>query len=324
METLAFLAKKTLSVFCYPLGTSLLLIAGGLLFWRGKPHRARVGLIVSIAGCVYLLIMSLPMTSFFLLRSLEADAGPYADPVELRRRGVQDIVTLGAEVVTDERTPADRMGYAIFRVMEGIRLVKAMPGARLIISAGSMPGRMSQVDAMAALPLQLGISKEALVLENRALDTEDEARLVARLVGDRPFGLVTTAFHMPRAIKWFRGFGLNPIPCPCEFKTHAPPPFYQWFFPGVGSLRDSTCAVHELAGASWQSIKLLFRRESATRREGGNRSFLRATAKCAVRDVLESRNFLKERLASGEFPEAGVPRDRRPCHFLKGQPRVFW
>ena len=258
MQTLAFLVKKTLAVACYPLGTSLFLIFAGLLLWRGKPRRARFAFFICLIGCVYLLIMSLPMTSFWLVRSLEDKAGPYANPEQLRLRGVRDIVVLGAEVVTDERSPADRMGNALFRVMEGIRLVKAIPGARLIISAGSIPGRVSQSEAMAVLPLELGISQESLVLETRAMDTEDEARLVADLVGDRPFGLVTTAFHIPRATTWFRACGLNPIPCPCEFKTHLPPAFYQWFHPGAGDLRNATFAFHEYIGTLWLRLKQTF------------------------------------------------------------------
>ncbi len=261
MQILAYLVKKTFSIFLYPLGASLFLILGGLVIRLVKPDRKRAGFFVSLIGAVYLLSMSLPMTSFFLIRSLEQMAGPYADPVELQRKGVREIVVLGAEVVTDDRSPADRMGNGIFRVMEGVRLVKAMPGTRLIISAGSVPGRRSQVDAMAALPLRLGVEREALVLENRALDTEDEARLIAGLVGNRPFGLVTTAFHMPRAMRWFRGLGLNPIPCPCEFKCHRAPPLYQWFYPGVGSLLMSTYAVHECLGSLWLSLKERFRGE---------------------------------------------------------------
>jgi uncharacterized SAM-binding protein YcdF (DUF218 family) len=108
---------------------------------------------------------------------------------------------------------------------------------------------------MADLPLELGVPKDALILETKAQDTEDEARLFAKIVKDRPFALVTSALHIPRSLKLFRSKGLRPIPCPCDFKTLIKPPMSQWIRISAGSLRYSEFAVHEYVGMLWYRLK---------------------------------------------------------------------
>jgi len=213
-----------------------------------------------VAGLTVLLLTSFPITGYLLTSALETEAGPYADPAELSRKGVKHIVVLGVELVTAERTPADRMGNFLFRVMEGVRLWKGIRGGVLVLSGGSLPGMSSDADAMAALPLELGIPRDALVLETRAWDTEDEARIFSRLVGQEPFALVTSALHIPRAMMHFRYLGLNPVPCPCELRTARPPAWYQWFWPSTDALLKSQNAIHEYLGRWWLLLKRVFRR----------------------------------------------------------------
>ncbi len=97
MSWLLFVAKKVVSAFIYPLGASLLLWLVGIICWRRRP-RSYAGPVLVTVGAVWLLVMSLPVTGFFLLHSLEAQAGQYADPIELSRNGVKYIVVLGGDL----------------------------------------------------------------------------------------------------------------------------------------------------------------------------------------------------------------------------------
>ena len=254
MDGLAFIAKKVVSIFFYPLGFSLLLLFAGIALWRLKPER-RAGFYLVAAGTILLLIMSFPVTGFLLMRPLEVEAGPYADPAELNQKGVRYIVVLGAERVTRDRTPADRFGGTLFRLMEGIRLWKQIPGSKLIVSGGAVPGATSDADAMAVLPVELGVPREAMVLETRAWDTEQEARIFAELVGDEPFALVTTARHIPRAMEHFHRLGLRPQAAPCDYQTRRWPSRRRWFLPNAGALCASQAAIHEYVGRLWLRLK---------------------------------------------------------------------
>lgn len=88
-----------------------------------------------------------------------------------------------------------------------------------MLSGGSGPGEQSEAQAMAALPSELGVPRENLLLETRAWDTLDEARIFGPLVGKEPFALVARAEHIARAMEIFEAYGLRPMPCPYDFLT---------------------------------------------------------------------------------------------------------
>jgi len=254
MNEIGFVVKKIVSAFCYPLGFSLVIMCLGIVLWRRKPG-SRWGFALTVAGLILLVVMSLPITGYLLMRPLEDQAGTYANPEDLGWQGVKYVVVLGAAIATSDVPPADRFGKGILRVMEGIRLWKEIPGSRLVLSGGSVPGRHSQKEAMAELPEQLGVPREALVVETRAMDTADEARLFAQLLGKKPFALVTSARHMSRAVQHFKAIGLSPISCPCDFATRLPPPVYSWFIPSESALSLSQHAIHNYVGSIWLFLK---------------------------------------------------------------------
>jgi uncharacterized SAM-binding protein YcdF (DUF218 family) len=256
METIGFFAKKIISIFAFPVGLGLVLIFLGLALSAFRSRR-RLGQVSILAGAILLLVMSSSLPGYFMLHRLEEEAGPYCSPDALARNGVRNVVVLGGAVVTKDSSPADRHEDALFRVMEGIRLFKGIRGSLLIISGGSTPLKSSDPEAMADLPLELGVPRRALVLETRAWDTLDEARLFADKLGNSPFALVTSASHMARATKIFRDRGLNPIPCPCNFKALETPPPHLWVLPTAEGLVRSTSGMHEYLGRLWIKLRSL-------------------------------------------------------------------
>ncbi|MFH1116232.1 MAG: ElyC/SanA/YdcF family protein [Pseudomonadota bacterium] len=257
MAEVGFFAKKIISAFCFPLGFSLLLIFGGLILAFRKPA-SRVRLVPIVIGAVSLLVMCFPISEFLLTRSLEAQAGHYADPEDLRRKGVEYVVVLSGSQVIADMTPADRWRCPILRVMEGVRLWKGIPGSRLVLSGGGSPASKSDAEAMAALPKELGVPESSLIFETRAWDTADEAKLLAEVVGDKPFALVTSARHLPRSMELFNKLGLQPIPCPCWFEATSRPEWYQWFLPDAEALRNAQYAIKEYLGWLWLRIRGVF------------------------------------------------------------------
>jgi len=214
---------------------------------------------MALAGSIWLLVMSLPITGFLLMRPLEIEAGGYGNPSELAKEGVRYIVVLSGDTVTGDSSPTDRWGHSILRVMEGIRLRQGIPNSILVLSGASSPGSQSQADAMATLPSQLGVPKQSLMLETRAWDTIDEAKLFAHVVGKEPFALVTSATHLPRSMEIFRNLGLKPLGCPCDFRTKKWPATERWFLPGAEGLLDSEYAIHEYLGRLWFMIRTVVR-----------------------------------------------------------------
>ena len=258
MEAFGFLVKKTISIAIYPLGWSLAFLVLGLLALYFRKSR-RLGSVLLTLGAVILLLFSLETTAFHLTHPLEKQAGSFQDPAELGRMGVKNVVVLGAELVEEGFPPAESWGLALRRVMEGIRLTKGIPDSKLILSGGAIPGRPSVADVMSRLPMEMGIPENRLVFNTSALDTEDEARRFSQITGKEPFALVTSAYHMPRALRLFRKYGSNPIACPCEFTTLREPFFYTKYFPSPSNLQGSQKAIHEYYGGWWLDLKEMLR-----------------------------------------------------------------
>jgi uncharacterized SAM-binding protein YcdF (DUF218 family) len=65
--------------------------------------------------------------------------------------------------------------------------------------------------------VRLGVRDDAIVLEERSLNTEDNALNTARIahrIGARRILLVTSSLHMPRAMTLFERTGLEVVPVP--------------------------------------------------------------------------------------------------------------
>jgi uncharacterized SAM-binding protein YcdF (DUF218 family) len=255
-----FILKKVVSLFLYPMGTSIILMVVGFVLSLVRPRRS-LGTVLTAVGLVYLIIMSMPATGRLLLTSLEEVAGSRCDPSALKDAGVRRIVVLAAFPVIDHRTPVDQWGpYAFARAMEGIRLSTNIPDSLLVLSGGSFAVCRSNEDALAELSVDIGIRSERLILETRAADTEDEVNFFAHIVGREPFALVTSAVHMPRSLYLFKSLGANPIPCPYDFRADWQPRHKLFrFVPNAGSLKDSQIAIHEHIGMLWLRLRNGFR-----------------------------------------------------------------
>jgi len=229
--------------------------------WILRPRR-RVGFILVLSGSLVLLVMSLPLTGSRLVRSLELKAGEYADPRELSRNDVKWIVVLGGDLRAGELSPADRVAYSsLVRVMEGIRLWKAMPKSKLVLSGGTYSTqKMTTGLGMALLARALGVPENAIVVESQSWDTQGEARHLKPILGKDKFALVTSAYHMRRSVLSFKRAGLDPIPAPADFMTKGGFQLgVRTFLPSPMALELSQTAIHEYLGTLWLTIMSLFR-----------------------------------------------------------------
>ncbi len=218
MDTLVFVLKKLVSRLLFPVGLVLVLGLAGVVLWLRKPRR-RLGPALVIAAGLILWALATPLVAGCLLAPLERMAGPYAQPQELARLGVRQVVVLAGSQRGAGLSPADRCGDSTtLRVLEGVRLWKGIKGARLVLSGGSFAQGPSAAQAMAALAVQVGVPPGAIRQETTSWDTDDQARILADKLGREPFALVTSASHLPRALRIFRAYGLNPYPAPADFQ----------------------------------------------------------------------------------------------------------
>jgi len=239
-----------LEVMVYPLGMSLALMGAGFVFLLlGRP---RFATLLGVSGFLWLWTWSTPVFSDLVRSSLE-QRYPELPVDEVPRADV--IVVLGGAMQHDADRPYPGVSSAADRYWHGARLYRAGRADQIIVSGGRTRGRgpgLTEAAAAALLMGDLGVPREAIVLETRALTTRGNAVNVAELLSQRPvesFLLVTSALHMRRAEAAFRRAGLDPIPVAADFEVrpasnHRP---RRWL-PSAAALAASSRAFHEYVG----------------------------------------------------------------------------
>ena len=137
---------------------------------------------------------------------------------------------------------ADRVWYAARLYHRGV-------ARRIIVSGGSLLVQKSgpavnEAAAMRQFLVDLGVPPEAIVSEGNSLNTLENIRNVRAMVGDARVALITSAYHMPRALKIARQGNLNVGAFPTDWRVppEARPSWDNW--------------VPSIAAMAWSSISL--------------------------------------------------------------------
>lgn len=254
MAETVFVLQKIIFRLLFPVGVTLTLCSMGLLLWS----RRIWSLTLIATGVAVLLIFSFPLTGFKLIGSIESQVPAYAQAHNLVRQGVRYVVVLSGSLNEGDLSAADRLGPSVLRLIEGVRLWKSIPDARLVVTGGPTPGvsrEMSIARALADMAMEMRVPRGAIVLEEKSWTTADQARFVKSIVGRAPFVLVTSAYHLPRSLLLFRMQGLDPIPAPCDFLAKRVYIDYETLMPQAYGLLLSQIAVKEYLATWWFLLK---------------------------------------------------------------------
>jgi uncharacterized SAM-binding protein YcdF (DUF218 family) len=218
--------KKFIGYWIAPVPACLALLVVGLLvlvFTR----RAKLGRILIAAGVLLLALFSNKTVSRWLIWPLETRYAAIPElsagaPVPPALAACRYVVVLGAG---NGNTPGlaalDQLSdSARGRVAEAVRLLRALPDARLLVSGPAEGRSLSHATKLEQAAVSLGIDRARIVRIETARDTEDESLAVRKLAGDAPVAVVTSAWHMPRAAALFRSAGVNALPCPADYSAH--------------------------------------------------------------------------------------------------------
>ena len=231
-----------------PAFTGLGLLGGALLYMLGY-RRSAVGV---FAGTGLLaLAFSTPFVADLLVHPLEWEARESAQRAE--PCCYHAIVILGGGVIP--ATPpaassphlvegADRVWYAAQLFHKGL--------APLIVTTGGRVGlpdeRSGETDAQATtrLLIDLGVPRESIVEENDSRNTIQNIANLYPIVGRQPVALVTSGYHMPRALRLARKYGLEASAFPTDwFTPWAARASWENWVPGVEAETMSTIAIRE-------------------------------------------------------------------------------
>ena len=197
-------------------------VLGALLTFTAWRRTAR-GLLLGAA--MALLVGGLMPVGDVLLRPLE-DRFPRAELERDPGRFAGVIVLGGAE---DNRAMGRRelaaLNEAAERYTEGVALSRRLPAVRLVFTGGSgaiLRDEPPEAAAAGRLFEALGVPVERIVLESQSRDTWENALFTHRLLQPKPgerWLLVTSAWHMPRAVGCFRKAGFEVEAWPVDYRT---------------------------------------------------------------------------------------------------------
>jgi uncharacterized SAM-binding protein YcdF (DUF218 family) len=257
-----YLLNKIVGGCLNPLVIGLVLvIVGGLCLWRSW-RKTGFGLLIGAVAWLW----STPMMYRWIGGSLEsewpvvkAEDAPVADA----------IVLLGGGMGSNTNVyPYAEMWNGADRVWHAARLYKAGK-APVVISSG-----VCERESTLPLLLDFGVPESAILIEDKARNTEENAKFVEKLIKNRvghieradekdtevhkpKVLLVTSAWHMKRSLMMFAKYAPNVecIPAACDFECIAAGTLeFGDFVPDPGAFECNCRYFHEWLGIVGYSL----------------------------------------------------------------------
>jgi uncharacterized SAM-binding protein YcdF (DUF218 family) len=152
--------------------------------------------------------------------------------------------------------PRDRLLLArdANRFTAGVHLYHAGRVPKLILTGGSaaiLGPRISESEVVHEFVRVYGVQPEDCLLEGSSRNTYENARNTAQLLANQPRArclLVTSAFHMPRAVACFRAQNLDVIPFPTDHRWRAEPIGWHDLVPDPDCIGEWRTLFKEWAG----------------------------------------------------------------------------
>jgi uncharacterized SAM-binding protein YcdF (DUF218 family) len=259
MTPLFFGLYKFVKYAVYPLSWVLGCFGFALLLaWLPYSPRRQRWLRLSMTTAMLLLFfLASPIVSYTFMTVLE-DRYPPVRPID---RHFDAIVVLGGGIRDSGslRPTIELGGESQQRTVCGVDLYQQGAARQIVMTGGGTrvfrgPGPKI-APAMKEWAVRLGVPAEAILIDDEARTTYENALGTKRVLGpSASIVLVTSAYHMPRAMALFKKQGFDVAPYACGF--HAKDRLSDdWdditlldFLPSSWALQRMTDAVDETAG----------------------------------------------------------------------------
>jgi uncharacterized SAM-binding protein YcdF (DUF218 family) len=245
-----FILSKVLGFFAIP---SNLTIGFGLLGIVLLGTRlAHLGGRLTVASVIALAVLGLSPLGNALIIPLEDRFPPWDDT-----RGAPDgIVVLGGGITADVSAARDdvALNEAGERVTATVALARRYPDARIVYSGGT--GALiyrggSEAASAVRIFESLGIPHARIVAEEQSRNTVENAVFSMLLAMPQPgerWLLVTSAYHMPRAMGIFHRAGFPVEAYPVDWRTRGPQDALRPFTTFGSGLERADTAAREWVG----------------------------------------------------------------------------
>jgi uncharacterized SAM-binding protein YcdF (DUF218 family) len=264
-----FSVSKIGWVFLTPSNALVFALIAALALLR-FPRTARWGRRIGIAAATILAMVTVLPVGDALLTPLERRFPPLPRCSASEPASIAGVLLLGGSLgaLTTAGRVEEDLNDASDRIRFAGALARDYPGAPLLVSGGEAyprQGGRSEAEATADLLIELGVPRDRILLETESRTTAENATLTARQAGVGRWLLVTSAFHMPRAVGTFRKAGIEVVAAPTDWWVNDSSPLLS--FSVSERLRTFDLSMKEYVGlfAYWVSgsMDTLFPRPDA-------------------------------------------------------------
>ena len=248
---MGLLLSKLLPIFVYPLGLTLLLLLVALCFALFRRRGVAFALVVFAVG--YLWLASTPRVATLLYAQLEQQYA--AIPVE-QSPAADAIIVLGGimgQALPPRVTP--ELAASVDRIVAAARLYRAGKARKVIVAAGNLPWEQTtQPEAVLirSMLVEWGVDEDDILLDTASRNSRENAINAKALLdeaGLKTALLVTSAFHIPRAVAVFRKAGVSVIAFPTDISVvHSQQTTIFDWLPDAAALEMTTRAIKEWLG----------------------------------------------------------------------------
>ena len=243
-----FIFKKIVSAFLLPIPIGIFLLLLSFLYLMFNSYKkAKIFLALTF---LWFFLFSFQPFANALLSTLE---NTYKDLLVTPK--VEYILVLGSEHRSDDdlSITSQVKGIAINRLVEGIRHYKNLENVKLIVSGYGGFDKNSHAFMQERLAISLGVNPSDIIRLDSPKDTKEEAVETKKILADKPFILVTSAFHMKRSALLFQKEGLNIIPSPTSHLAYEATSLSSYF--EAFNIRKCEMAIHEYLGLMYSWLR---------------------------------------------------------------------
>ena len=231
---MGFWIKKIITLLINPLTFALFIFLIGLwMLYTNRHKRSKWFLTVSF---LLIVLISINPIGNVLLKPLETR---YQQLVTVPK-DVKYIVLLGGDFVA--------------RGWEVLRLYNQKKDVTIITSGFKGSFDIPEAIRNKKRLIRVGVDDDKIIANPNSKDTIEEAQAIKKIVKNDKFILVTSAYHMPRAMMIFQKANLTPIPAPTDFLIKE---YKDLLIPNVGhmGLEKTSKAIHEYVGILWLLVR---------------------------------------------------------------------
>jgi uncharacterized SAM-binding protein YcdF (DUF218 family) len=239
--------KKLVEIAVFPPGIIIIgFLAAGFL---ALARKIRYTFAVSLFFAIALYAFSTGPVKNLLIAPLE---NSYHKPINVKALKADAIVVLGAGAYNGKTLDGDSLN----RLIGGFILYRKLR-IPIIFSGGYSTSTVSTAKIARNILLKMGVKRRYILIDDKSDDTNRNAVDTKAICLKHKFKriiLVTSAYHMARAVLLFKRTGLKIIPYPTDYKGNAGRHNFYSFLPSLGNLGISAEAIHEYLGYTYATI----------------------------------------------------------------------